>query len=318
MSPRRILITGGSGFVGQWLCRRFLSQSDQVFAGEAGPATGPSILTAEQRQAVQWLPLDTSSDEQIARAIDTAAPDRVVHLAAIAFAPDANASPAKAFDVNALGAMRLLARLGQMGAKGVRTLVVGSAEQYGANSAAVSPVPETVAQAPLTPYAASKSSQELIALQAARAHALTVICTRSFNHSGFGHGPQYLFPVLVQRAKDLPKVGGSLKLGNTTPVRDYLHVADVVAAYTELLERGASGEAYNVSRGSGITVKEIAERVLKGVGRTAEISSDPALTRPVDVPILIGDNSKLKQATGWSPRYSVDDIIDDLIHAKTR
>jgi GDP-4-dehydro-6-deoxy-D-mannose reductase len=318
MSPRRILITGGSGFVGQWLCRHYLAQGDTVFAGTVGDATGPAVLTDAQRGAVQWLPMDTTSDDQVARALERAAPDRVAHLAAMAFSPDATQSPAKAFEVNALGALRLLTQLARTGAQRLRVLIIGSAEQYGANSAAVTPVPETVPLAPLTVYAAAKATQELIALQAARSTAAAVVCTRSFNHSGFGHGPRYLLPTLVSRARGLPSTGGALQLGNTTPVRDYLHVADVVAAYAVLLEQGTPGEVYNVSSGTGIAVHDIAERVLKRLRMSAAITSDPALTRPVDVPILIGDNAKLKAATGWAPRYTVDDIIDDLIHGTTR
>ncbi|HEX7937422.1 MAG TPA: GDP-mannose 4,6-dehydratase [Gemmatimonadaceae bacterium] len=318
MSPRRILITGGSGFVGQWMCRQCLEHGDTVFAGTVDQVTGPPVLSIEQRASVTWLQLDTTSDEQIARAIEQSAPDRVVHLAAMAFAPDANQSPAKAFDVNALGALRLLTRLARSASKDLRVLVVGSAEQYGANSAATSPVPETVALAPLTVYAASKSTQELIAVQTARSTSLHVVCTRSFNHSGFGHGPQYLIPALVERARSLPPTGGSLRMGNTTPVRDYLHVRDVVAAYSALLEKGKAGDVYNVASGAGLTVNEIATRVLKRTGRAAEISVDPALVRPVDVPILVGDSGKLRAATGWAPQYTVDDIIDDLIHGSTR
>lgn len=318
MASRRVLITGGSGFVGQWLCRQLVEGGDAVFATTVDQATGPAVLDANERNAIQWLAVDTTADDQIARALDQAAPDRVVHLAAMAFSPDATASPAKAFDVNALGALRLLAQLAKSGARGVRILVVGSAEQYGANSATISPVPETVDLAPLTVYAAAKASQELIALQAARAHALHVVCTRSFNHSGFGHGPRYLFPSLVERAKALSRSGGQFTIGNGTPIRDYLHVRDVVAAYSALLERGESRAVYNVSSAQGIAVRDIAARVLQRAGLSAEICSDPALVRPVDVPILVGDNSKLKTATGWSPRFSVDDIIDDLIHGKTR
>jgi GDP-4-dehydro-6-deoxy-D-mannose reductase len=318
MSPRRILITGGSGFVGQWLCRHYLDRGDTVVAGTVGETTGPAVLTPEQRQAVQWVQMDTTSDDQIARAIDTAAPDVVAHLAAMAFSPDATDSPAKAFEVNALGALRLLSRLSKVKGKGTRVLVVGSAEQYGANSAAVTPVPETVGLAPLTVYAACKCAQEMISIQAARAGAIDVVCTRSFNHSGFGHGSRYLMPALVDRARALPEAGGKFTLGNGTPVRDYLHVKDVVAAYAALLESGKSGETYNVCSAAGISVGAIAERVLKRTGRRAEISTDPALIRPVDVPILIGDNAKLKATTGWAPRYTVDDIIDDLIHGATR
>lgn len=318
MPPRRVLITGGSGFVGQWLCRHYLARGDTVFAGTVDKATGPPVLTSAQRAAVHWLPLDTTSDEQIARAVDAATPDLVAHLAAMAFSPDATESPARAFEVNALGALRLLSRLCKAGARGVRALVVGSAEQYGANSAAVTPVPETVALAPLTVYAASKATQELIAQQIARGMSLGVVCTRSFNHSGYGHGPQYLFPALVERARNLPKTGGTLRLGNGTPIRDYLHVSDVVAAYASLLEHGVAGEVYNVASGAGVSVRDIAVRVLMRLGTTAEITTDEALTRPIDVPVLVGDNGKLRNATGWTPRFTVDDIIDDLIHGTTR
>lgn len=318
MSSPRILITGGSGFVGQWMCRHYLAEGFTVSAGTVGQATGPAVLTNEQRLAVQWLPMDTTSDEQIARAVDTAAPDLVAHLAAMAFSPDATESPARAFEVNALGALRLLSRLATVGAKQVRVLIVGSAEQYGANSAQVSPVPETVALAPLTVYAASKATQELVAMQVARGQVVHVVCTRSFNHSGFGHGPQYLFPSVVERARSLPKHGGTLRLGNGAPIRDYLHVADVVSAYAALLACGVSGEAYNVSSGTGISVQDLAERVLMRLRTAAEITTDAALTRPIDVPVLVGDNAKLRTATGWKPRFTVDDIIDDLIHGTTR
>jgi len=318
MPSRRVLITGGSGFVGQWLCRRLLGRGDTVFAGTFGAFRGPDVLLDAQRAEVTWLPLDAGSDSDIARALDVAAPDAVVHLAGIAFAADAAAAPANAFEVNALGAFRLLHALSAAGASRVRVLIVGSAEQYGSHPAIGQPLAESTPQSPLSVYAASKAAQELIALQMARSSGLAVVCTRSFNHSGFGQSPQFLFPSLVTRAQALPPRGGALRLGNETPVRDYLHVADVAAAYDALLERGLPGEVYNVSSGQGVTVRGVADRVLMRLGIAAEISNDAALMRPVDVASLVGDNSKLRAATGWAPTHTLDDIIDDLIHAKTR
>jgi GDP-4-dehydro-6-deoxy-D-mannose reductase len=94
-------------------------------------------------------------------------------------------------------------------------------------------------------------------------------------------------------------------------------VADVVEAYLALLEHGATGEAYNVCSGEGVSVRALATRVLHRLGRSAEIATDPAFSRPVDVPVQVGSNSKLRRATGWAPRRTRDDIIDDLIHAAT-
>jgi GDP-4-dehydro-6-deoxy-D-mannose reductase len=314
--PRRILITGGSGFVGQWLSRFLLEADWIVYSGtiEGPPSRG--VLTEDERRAICWTALDVSSDDSVQRGLDSSAPECVVHLAGIAFPPEANASPVRAFDVNALGALRLLKTLTEARSN-VRVLVVGSAEQYGAHPAAAGSLTESAAQRPHSVYAVSKAAQELIALQAFRGSGLPVICTRSFNHSGPGHPPTYLLPSLVDRARPLPKTGGTLPMGNVAPVRDYLHVKDVVAAYALLLERGTPGEVYNVSSGSGVSVGDIARHVLDRLGVAATVVTDPSLVRPSDIPVLVGDSSKLRAATGWKPAHTLDDIIDDLIHAAT-
>ena len=313
---RRVLVTGGAGFVGQWLSRALLEHGWSVFAGSVdGPPTSRSVLSDAEIRGIQWVDLDVLSEESIRRQVERSAPDRVVHLAGIAFAPEANASPVRAFEVNALGVLRLL---GALRDGTPRVLVVGSAEEYGAQDASAYPIGESAVLRPLTPYAAAKATQELIALQMHRSAGLEIVCTRSFNHSGVGHGDEYLLPSLVRRVRALPRTGGALRIGNGDAIRDYSHVGDVVNAYIELLERGTAGEVYNVCSGTGLRVREIAERVLKRSGVTADISSDETLLRPSDVPILIGDNSKLRAATGWAPTRSIDDIIDDLIHAATR
>ena len=314
---RRVLVTGGAGFVGQWLTRALLAQGYEVFAGVVHWPPKAPLLKPDERAAVKWTMLDVRSDDEVARAFDASTPDTVIHLAGIAFAPEANASPLRAFETNALGAMRLINRLNAIGARQARVLVVGSAEEYGQQDPSAYPIAESATLRPLTPYAVAKTAQEMIALQAHRATGLHIVCTRSFNHSGVGHGDSYLLPTLVRRARALPKRGGTLTIGNKTVVRDYLHVADVVDAYLALLDRGKAGEVYNVCSGTGSTVGELAERVLNRTGVTADISSDSSLLRPIDVPILVGDNSKLRSTTGWAPTRSIDDIIDDLIHAAT-
>ena len=311
-ATRRLLITGGAGFVGQWLSRAALERGWTVSAGTLNGPPGGTILSATQMDAVTWVELDVCSEQSIAWAVERAAPDYVVHLAGLAHAPEANAAPIRAFEINALGALRLLTALAGGAA---RTLVVGSAEQYGLQDRDAYPVRETTEQRPVTPYGVSKLAQEQIALMAHRSRGADVVCTRSFNHSGPGQAREYLLPSLVRRACELTSTGGSVRVGNSAVVRDFLHVSDVVEAYLRLLESGTAGEVYNVSSGQGTTVHELAQRVLKRTGVTADISSDSTLLRPIEVPILIGDNAKLRAATGWTPRRSLDDLIDDLIHA---
>ena len=312
---RRVLITGGSGFVGQWMARALLQRGWSVYSGTRGARPEFRVLTDAEMDAVCWTALDVTSDASINQAIQKSAPDHVVHLAGIAFAPEANASPVKAFEVNAIAALRLLEAL--KATPDVRVLVVGSAFQYGRHDASAYPIREDAAQRPQMPYGLAKAAQELIALHAFRAYGSQVVCTRSFNHSGVGHDPsKYLLPGWARRVRSL-RAGATFAIGDPDVVRDYLHVADVASAYAMLLERGTAGEAYNVCSGVGTTIRELAERFLRRAGISAEIIVNPAHARPLDVPILVGDNSKLRGATGWAPSRSIDDIIDDLIHAST-
>jgi len=318
---RRALVTGGQGFVAQWAIRAMLARGWSVTSAGVHHGAEPTILGGDERQAVDWVTMDVTDGGQIAATVERAAPDVVLHLAAISHVPEAKRNPARAFEVNAVGTVRLLAELGawrKAGEADPIVLVIGSSEQYGRHERDEMPLQETAEQRPLTLYAASKTAQEVAALQAFRGEGLRVVCTRSFNLSGAGQASSFVLPGLVARALAASRQGGPLTLGNGDTVRDFLHVDDVVDAYLSLVDRGTPGEVYNVCSGEGASIRALAESVLQRIGVPADISSDPALTRPVDVPVQIGSNAKLRHATGWTPRRTREDIIDDLIHAATR
>jgi GDP-4-dehydro-6-deoxy-D-mannose reductase len=315
----RALVTGGNGFVAQWAMRAMLDRGWTVTSAGIG-SVASTVLEPAQHAAIQWRTMDVTQPHDVSETLEAARPDMILHLAAVSHVPDAANDPAYAFGVNAGGTVRLLAEVQRRRAAGAAdpvVLVVGSAEQYGRHAAGEMPLAEGAEQRPLTPYAASKVAQEVAALQAFRSAGVRVVCTRSFNHSGVGQAGNFLLPGLVARAAALPGSGGRLSIGNGETIRDFLHVADVVDAYLSLMEHGSAGEVYNVSSGHGVSVRDLAAAVLQHVGVTADISSDPALARPIDVPALVGDNSKLRRATGWAPRRTRDDIIRDLIHAAT-
>jgi len=317
----RVLVTGAHGFVGQWAIRVLLERGCSVTAGGIGEPAPGGPLDADRRAMVTWADLDVTRQKDMRAVLESATPDAVLHLAAISHVPDATRNPAEAYEVNTVGTVRLLtevAHLRRSGPCDPLVLVVGSAEQYGRHEPDAMPLDEDAPLRPLTLYAASKAAQEIAALQAHRSEGVRVVCTRSFNHSGPGQPTQFLLPALVHRALGLPPSGGTLAIGNGETVRDFLHVADVVDAYLALMELGVAGEVYNVSSGHGTSVRALGELVLQRVGVSAEISSDPTLSRPVDVPVLIGSSSKLRRATGWAPRHTREDIIDDLVHAATR
>ena len=314
----RALVTGGAGFVGRHLIQALQADGWQVTA-TALHAPSDADAVAD----VQWCIGDLREQSHVTDAVERSQPAVVVHLAAISHLPTAAADPGMAWDVNVTASVRLLDTLAKAHAAGhysPRLLIVGSAEQYGRHDLAGGRLTEQHALEPRTVYAATKVAQEVAALQTWRATGLEVIAARPFNHSGRGQESRFLLPALVARAvalRDRPALE-PLVVGNTTPIRDFLHVSDVVAAYIALLRHGTPGEAYNVASGVGRSVQEVAERILARVGRTPVLREDPALLRPVDVPALIGDPTRLQSATGWQPQRSFDDLLDDLLHAATQ
>jgi GDP-4-dehydro-6-deoxy-D-mannose reductase len=321
----RALVTGAAGFVGQWLVRDLLTAGHEVTGLTlVDPSTTATLLSTDEQAAVDWLMGDVCRTEDVRRALDVALPDVVFHLAGVSSVAAATGDPGAAAEVNIVGAARLLGEVRvrrRVGVLDPAVIVVGSGEQYGRHEKSALPLAEDAEQRPLTVYAATKAAQEVVALEAFRSEGVRVIATRSFNHSGPGQSPSFLLPALVRRALALRSGGGNggserraaLSLGNTSSIRDFLHVADVTAAYIALAARGRAGEIYNVSSGVGVSVKELAVQVLAATGVKAPLATDPALVRPVDVPALVGDNARLRDATGWAPTRTLRTLIDDLV-----
>lgn len=319
----RALVTGAGGFVGQWLSRALVDEGHTVTGATLENPSAATLLSTDEHESIEWVRGDIRRIEDVRRMLDAATPDVIFHLAGVSSVQGAAADPGTATEVNVVGIARLLGEVRVRRRTGVLdplVLVVGSAEEYGRHDQSELPLTEDAELRPTSVYAATKVAQEVMALEAHRTEGVRVVCVRSFNHSGPGQPSGFLLPSLVSRALALRGVRASprLEMGNLTTVRDFLHVADVVDAYISLASRGRPGEVYNVSSATGISVKDLAVRVLQATGVKAAIGSDPALTRAVDVPALVGDNRKLRDATGWSPQLGIQDIIEDLISSQTQ
>ncbi len=326
----RVLLTGGGGFVGQWVARAALERGDDVLLAGLGAMPKALVdLASHAARPFRWISADMCRPADVHAMVGAATPDIIIHLAGVAFPPQAENDPAATYDVNTLGAVRVLAavaarvRAGTLDPEKTTIVIVGSALQYGVHAAAEMPLAESAEQRPITVYAASKTAQEVVSLHAARSAGLRVICTRSFNHAGPGQPAEYLLPSLVRRVvalRDAPAdAPRQLGLGNDA-VRDYLHVSDVADAYLALADRGTRGEVYNVCSGNGVRVSELAADILRRAEVTAETRTESSLARATDIPVLVGSAEKLMSDTGWAPRKTHADIIDDLlrsVHAAT-
>ncbi len=292
----RAFVTGGHGFVGPHLLAHL-------------EASGDDVVAPHQNE------VDLDDQDAITKAVVDAQPDAIYHLAALAHVGESWANPARTFDVNAVGTLRLLEAARLVDPK-PRVLLIGSAEVYGPVTPAEVPIEETRPLNPVTPYAVSKVAAEYLGIQYYAGFDVPVLRARSFNHIGPGQAGRFLVSDLASRIAEAKKTGeGVLRVGNTSPRRDYTDVRDVVRAYRLLITAGEAGEAYNVCSGVDVSVAQLAHKLLELAGVDLAIETDPSLLRPIDVPVLVGSNKKLRQATGWSPSYSLDDTLQAVLAA---
>ncbi|HEY2429928.1 MAG TPA: GDP-mannose 4,6-dehydratase, partial [Acidimicrobiales bacterium] len=257
----RAFVTGGAGFVGQWLQEHLRARGDEVAAPDAD-VTDPTAL----RQAVT-----------------AAAPEAIYHLAAVTNVGESWGEPRRTFEVNAVGTLNLLEAARSLPAPPT-VLLVCSAEVYGQVTSDDLPLTEESPVRPVSPYAASKVAAEFLGLQAFLAHGLPVIRVRAFNHIGPGQAPTFVVSSLARQVAEAAIRGtGAVKVGNLTPQRDFTDVRDVVRAYRLLVERGVPGEVYNVCSGEAVAIEEIARYLLEQAGGDVRLEVDPSRVRPVEV-----------------------------------
>jgi GDP-4-dehydro-6-deoxy-D-mannose reductase len=289
----RALVTGGRGFVGTWLTAHLEALGDDVVA-----------IDHE---------VDITDLDALSTAVRSARPDAVYHLAAFTHVGQSWKDPGLVMQVNALGTLHVLEAARAQPDPPV-VLLTSSAEVYGAVSEDLLPVAETAPLAPVTPYAASKVAAEYLGVQQHLAHGLRVVRVRPFNHVGPGQAAGFVIPSLAARVVEARRQGTTtMPVGNLSARRDFTDVRDVVRAYRMLVEAGTPGEVYNVCSGRDVGIEEIARILLRLAGTELELVRDPELERPVDVPVVRGDPTKLQRATGWVPEIDLERTLRDVL-----
>ena len=292
----RVLVTGASGFVGSHL-------------GELLRSRGHQVTTLSREGEVDHR-VDVADKDEVVRAVRAAAPDGIVHLAAIAYVPDAERDSAGARAVNVDGTRNVLDAAHAVGA---RTVFASSGAVYGDGGEIKPPFVESVRLAPRGVYAETKAEAEEVC--SSLRERQPVVRVRAFNHTGPGQSESYVCSgfakqVVQGRLGLIPPV---VAVGDLTAERDFCDVRDVVRAYLAALEYGAAGEVYNVCSGVPTRIGALLDQLIELAGARMEVRSDPARFRKAEVSRLWGDNTKIRHALGWSPEIPLRATLADML-----
>jgi GDP-4-dehydro-6-deoxy-D-mannose reductase len=299
----RALVTGGNGFVGRHLVSELRARGYETIvagAGDLGPGDAAFDL------------VDLASVRAV---VDRARPEIVFHLAGYASVADASRVPLETYAVNIGGTANVIEAIRSSDAP-ARLLFVSSAEVYGVRVPSDMPLRETTSPAPATIYAASKLAAEAIVLASLQTYGLRAVIVRPFNLIGPGQSDRFAVGAFAQR---LARIAGGapplFPVGNLTAQRDFLDVRDAARAFADLAERGLDGEIYNVCSGVPKGVAEVLRQLVFAARIGVEMREDPALMRPIDMPMAYGDNAKLRAATGWEPKLPLGRTLQDTYAA---
>jgi GDP-4-dehydro-6-deoxy-D-mannose reductase len=286
----RALITGGRGFAGRHLEAHLRERGDVVVVAEC----------------------DVTDDAATADAVRTTLPDAIYHLAALSSVAGSWLHPAAYTRVNVLGTLHVLNAAGAY-APLATTLVVSSADVYGVVREDDLPLVETHVTAPVSPYAQSKLEAEGFALRRAR-EGQRVVVVRAFPHIGPGQSERFVVPALTRRLLEArANASDTIVVGDLSARRDFTDVRDVARAYRLLVEHAVSGEVYHVASGQDVALSRIADELAADLDLAVRFEVDPALLRPVEVPVLRGSFTKLHEVTGWEPTISLSQSLRDVI-----
>jgi UDP-glucose-4-epimerase GalE len=313
---KRILVTGGAGYIGSHTCKLLFQQG-------YSPIVYDNLITGH-RSSVKWGDFIYGDIQDSTKLIDVLRnykPEAVIHFAAFAYVGESVTDPAKYYKNNLSGTLSLLEALRITGVN--KIIFSSTCATYG--EPVELPIPESHPQNPINPYGRSKLMIENILEDYSQAYQMKYVALRYFNAAGADpdaeigedHDPEtHLIPLVLDAASG--KREGISIFGDDYPtkdgscIRDYIHVNDLGQAHLNALTyliAGGTSNQFNLGNGRGFSVKEIIDTVKSVTGLDFPVSIKPR--RAGDPPVLIGDASKAEKVLDWKPAIpKIEEIIE--------
>ncbi len=307
----RALITGINGFAGSHLADFLLTLPDwQVVGGVFGDCD--NIVHLEGRAT--FITGDLTDPRFAESLLERAQPDRIYHLAGQAFPPVSWQDPWATLEINLRSQVNLLESVARLHSP-ARFLVIGSIEEYGRVDAQAMPVTEETPFNPDSPYGVSKVAQDLLGLQYFLSHQLAIVRVRPANHIGPRQNDQFVTSNFARQIAEIEAGQREpvLRVGNLSAARDFTNVRDMVRAYFLALERGRTGDVYDIGSGRAWSVDELLHMLLRQSTHAIRVEQDPARLRPSDKPVLYCSAIKFRAQTGWAPAISMEATLQEIL-----
>lgn len=309
-----ILITGISGFVGNYLTRKLLQEDgDKKIVGTYLSPDSIKVFS-DISEKLDLHQLDLMDSKSVEKLVGDVKPDEIYHLAAMAVSGKSFDNPALVITNNIISQVNLLeaVRIAKINPK---IMITSSAEIYGKVEPQNLPIDELTPMVPANPYAVSKIAQDYMGLQYNVSYGLNIIRVRPFNHIGPGQSDQFATAAFAKKIAEIEKGKREpvLTVGSLDSKKDFTDVLDMVSAYVMLMQKGIAGEVYNIGSGKSYKMSDILNILLSFTTVKIKIETDPDLLRPSDNPELVCDNTKIHELTGWSPQIPLEKTLRDIL-----
>ena len=309
---KKILIIGAAGFVGNYLIEALTNCDEYEVCATKLPIEN---ISCERMNEDNIYNLNILEKDSIVDLLFSIRPDYIFHLAAQSSVSVAWNKPDLTIDINIKGAVNTLDAIREMYYK-PRVLMIGSGEEYGHIKQDEVPIIEDNSLRPGNIYAATKVCQNMISRIYHQAYDMDVMMVRAFNHIGPRQSSIFVISDFCRQVAEI-ELGirePIMHVGNLAARRDFTDVRDVVRAYILLMQYGKSGETYNVGSGHAYEIREILDKIISLSEREIAIEIDPNKIRPVDVPIIEADITKLVKTTGWSKEISLEQTLVETLN----
>jgi GDP-4-dehydro-6-deoxy-D-mannose reductase len=306
----KIFITGATGFVGSYLSQILKSPAHAIH----GTCYPEKPEDCDRTVADKIYYQDIRDAKGLSALIEEIRPDWVFHLAAVSSVRRSWDKREETFDINLSGTHHLFEAIRQYSPL-ARILYVSSSDVYGVLAPVEKVLSEDDTIEPVNPYAFTKISGELLSRFYSRIEGLDIVLARPFPHTGPGQSADFVCPDWALQIAQIEKGDREpvITVGNTEVQRDFLDVRDVVRAYVRLMEKGQKGEVYNICSGRAIALKDVLDILMSFTSREIDIRVDPQKLRKTDIPLLVGDNQKIKHTTSWRPKIPIKQTLVDLL-----